>query len=460
MAHTRGAALIAAVVLLATFTTACGGPVAAPTGPAAAPAADGLAAAQTATARECGTSGGTPLCVSVPVRPSGDAGSGEVRGEVAVTVTAASSFDELDFSWGPTPETTKPVFVDFAAPWGFRWPTRGLPDGAGYLVVRAAPAATGLGQPVALRLTIANGDAGNTTTAAVRDWAGRFRPRPLAAGSGPLIAAVGDGGDGTALSDAVAAYVERSPANVLLYLGDIYETGTPAEWENNFGTPSWADNGRGLAWGRLAGFTQPVLGNHEAHYRDVWRAYWRGRPLYSTFVYGGVRFLLLDSECGRPGPFSCWQRGAQYRWAQRVLATNTYRCVVAVWHRPILSPGPVARYMTPLWQLIADNGGDLVLNGHQHHMQAYRPLDGALRAGRPGSHLVELVAGSGGHILHRDVSTDPRSQWQAMGVPGALFIAPTGGRGGHATRLSYVFKDIHHRVVRTRAGAGAGSVTC
>jgi hypothetical protein len=134
--------------------------------------------------------------------------------------------------------------------------------------------------------------------------------------------------------------------------------------------------------------------------------------------------------------------------------------VVAAWHRPVLSPGPVARYMQPLWQLIAAHGGDLVLNGHQHHMQAYRPLDGTMRAGRPGSHMLELVAGSGGHIPHRDVSTDPRSRWQAMGVPGVLFLTPQGNNGGRATRLSYAFRDLHDRVVRTRAGSGAGSVTC
>src|SRR6185503_6643772 len=134
----------------------------------------------------------------------------------------------------------------------------------------------------------------------------------------------------------------------------------------------------------------------------------------------------LDSECGGGAP-DCRPGGAQYRFAQRVLAANTYRCVVAVWHRPVLSPGPEAPIMRSLWRLVAAYGGDLVLNGHQHHMQAYEPLNGALRAGGPDSHLVELVSGSGGHIPHRDVSTDPRSRWQAMGVPGALFITAHGG---------------------------------
>jgi hypothetical protein len=457
MAHGRVTALITTLVLLA--TAACGGPVAAPTEPRPLGLAGPPTGAPAAgTARACGASGGTPLCVSVPVTGANDV----VQGNVAVSVTADSSFNKLDFAWGPTPDKTTPVYVDFAAPWEFRWSTRGLPDGAGYLVVRAAPSASGLGDPVALRLNIQNDATGNNSAAVARDWSSRFRPRPLAPGRDPVIAAVGDGGDGTPISDAVAAYIGQSPANVLLYLGDIYENGTPAEWENNFGTSVWSDPaGGGYAWGRLAGFTQPVIGNHEAHYPAAWRAYWRGRPTWSTFVYGGVRFLLLDSECGQSnGPRSCGPGTPQYDFAAQVLAANTYRCVVAVWHRPVLTPGPPAPAMRPLWRLVASHGADLVLNGHQHDMEIYQPLDGSLRAGRSGSHLVQLIAGSGGHILHRDVVSDPRNWWQAMGVPGALFITAVGGGSGEATQLDFAFRDIHNRVVQADAGAGAGSVRC
>jgi hypothetical protein len=494
MGHTRGrvAALLLALASLAGTAlagTACGGPEVAPPEPL--PGGFVPATDRPGPARACGASGGTPLCLSAP--------SARLSGEVAVTVTADAGVDELEFSWGATPETAEHLLTDFDAPWEFRWPTASHPDGAGYLVVRAAPAATGLGQPVALRLTLANGGAANGAAAGgpangaaagdtgagagvaadgagaaaagaggglvaggASDWSSRFRPRPLRGGRDPVIAAVGDGGDGGPTSDAVAAYLERSRANMLLYLGDIYERGTAAEWDNNFGTASWFDPaGRGRGWGRMAAFTQPVIGNHEAHHREVWRSYWRGRPDWTTLVYGGVRFLLLDSECGRSvGPQDCGPGSPQYNFVARVLAANTHRCVVAVWHRPVLSPGPPAPVMRPLWRLVASHGADLVLNGHQHHMQIYRPLDGELRAGRPDSHLVQLVSGGGGHIPHRDVSNDPRSRWQAMGVPGALFITAHGGGGGPATRLSYTFRDLHDRVVRTQAGAGTGAVTC
>jgi hypothetical protein len=172
-------------------------------------------------------------------------------------------------------------------------------------------------------------------------------------------------------------------------------------------------------------------------------------------VYGGVRFLLLDSDCDRR---TC---DAQLTFARRTLAANRYACVVAAWHRPVLSPGPRAPWMAPLWRLVASHGGDLVLNGHQHHMQVLKPLNGALAAGQRDSHLVQIVSGAGGHILHRDRSTDPRGAWQAMGVPGALFLTLVGGGpNAAATGLTWAFRDTSGRIVSTPAGPGTGSVTC
>ncbi|GAA1736775.1 metallophosphoesterase family protein [Luedemannella helvata] len=381
-------------------------------------------------ARACGTSSGARLCVSVP--------DVTLRGTVSVTTTVEGWSNQVRFSWGRTIRDAQPLLTAFGRPWALTWPTAAYPDGPGYLMAQAYSSGQGLGAPVALRLTIDNG---GTRPAVARDWAARFAPRAdppadLWRADGPVIAAVGDGGDGTADSAAVAALIRRSPANVLLYLGDIYEKGTAAEWRTNF-----ADNG----WGPLVGFTQPVYGNHEAHNPDAWRAFWRGRPTWSTFTYAGVRFLLLDSECAKRG---C---PAQYAWARRVLAANRHSCVVAAWHRPVLSPGPEAPWMASLWRLVADHGGDLILNGHQHHMQAFRPLDGTLR--RTG-HVVQLISGAGGHIPHRDRDGDERSAWLATGVPGAVFI--TAGAGV----LRWEFRDTRGRVVTTPAGPGTGSVTC
>lgn len=401
--------------------------------------------------RQCGVSHGSRLCISVP--------DVTVRGVVTVATSVSGWPGQVRFSWGRTASGGDTLLAAFGPPWALRWPTMDYPDGTGYLVARAYSSRQGLGDPVSIRLTIANGSlsaaevvSGARSGSRLRDWASRFRPRAAPArplwpsGGRPTIAAVGDGGDGGANSATVAELVRRSPANMLLYLGDIYERGTAAEWETNFGSPGWSgpSDSSGRDWGRLVTFTQPVLGNHEAHNMSVWRSYWRGRPSWSTFVFGGVRFLLLDSECPQKG---C---AAQEQWARRVLTSSRQSCVVAAWHRPVISPGPEAPWMASLWRLVAEHGGDLVLNGHQHEMGVYRPMNGALQADRPDSHLVQIISGSGGHILHRDRENDRRGAWQTLGVPGAVFLTP--GRG----RISWEFRDTQGRTLR----GGSGSVRC
>ena len=53
--------------------------------------------------------------------------------------------------------------------------------------------------------------------------------------------------------------------------------------------------------------------------------------------------------------------------------------------------------MRTIWELLADNGGDLVLNGHTHNMEVYGPLDGRLNANQADSTMWEIISGSGGH---------------------------------------------------------------
>ena len=174
---------------------------------------------------------------------------------------------------------------------------------------------------------------GNVTTVPSNplDWASLFQPRPST--GDPVIAAVGDGADGRARSDAVAASISASDATALLYLGDVYERGTPAEWDANYGRASF-DIGGTWRWGALARYTVPTLGNHEVASLAVWRDYWHGRPDYQTFTLGGVRYFDLDSECTPVG--GCGVGSPQYTFVQQALATNTYPCVIAFWHRPVL----------------------------------------------------------------------------------------------------------------------------
>ena len=127
------------------------------------------------------------------------------------------------------------------------------------------------------------------------------------------IWAVGDGADGSPESYAVARMIARSDPDRFLYLGDVYPTGTAADFATRY-EPTY---------GRLASITAPTVGNHEAANREVgYDPYWRkvkGRrlPHHYAFDAGGWRITFLraqvvfnlreESKLAVPAAFNCLQ---------------------------------------------------------------------------------------------------------------------------------------------------------
>jgi hypothetical protein len=386
-------------------------------------------------AQQCGTSAGYSICLSVP--------SGPLAGDVTISATVSGStagISEMRFSWGSTASNSNQLLSDFEAPYTFVWRTGQYLDATQWLNVRVERGGTTLGAPVSMQATLENGnDTGvpqNPT-----DWSQLFVPR--ASSGDPVVAAAGDGGDGTVRSNAIADQILGSEASVLLYLGDLYERGTAAEFDFNYGRSSFEPGG-GRQWGALARWTKPTLGNHEGFNIPTWRNYWHGRPNWETFVYGGVRFFDLNSECGRIG--GCGTSSAQYRFVANALAASTQSCVVAFWHRPVLSVWEDTATMEPIWALLANNGGDLVLNGHDHTAVRTFPLNAALQAGQPDSHMVQLTVGSAGHQLTSVTDGDQRYAWHLRNVAGAAYATLVGGGSGAATALQIEFRDENGQV--------------
>jgi len=400
-------------------------------------------------AAQCGLSEGYTLCIEVP--------DGVLSGDITVSATASGGTKAIayvEFQWG-----TKRVLVDFWAPYTFTWQTAKYLDGTAPLKARVVTYPNEVaGSFVSLSATLDNGNV-TSVPANPTDWDERFQPRPVT-DADPVIAAVGDSADGSATSDAVAASIQAATPHLLLYLGDIYEYGTWPEWLGYYGVSSWDDpNGVGDRWGAMASYTDYTLGNHEARELATWRDYWHGRPNWRAFEYGGVYFLNLNSECALVG--GCGVGSPQYTFVEQALAATTKSCVVAYWHRPVLSAVSDTPAMEPLWSLIARNGGDLVLNGHAHTMQAFKPLNASLQAKQPDSHVVELVSGAGAHHFTSAVETDTRAQWHGKNTAGAVYITAVGGAGGAATRLDWEFRDTAGAPVVDAGGtAGSGSVPC
>lgn len=288
-----------------------------------------------------------------------------------------------------------------------RWWTRRAARAWAVALAAAALAAVGIG--LALRA--------DRTPAAQTVANSAFRSAP-ARGTAALVWAVGDGADGNATSREIARRIERERPDRLLYLGDVYETGTAEEFKSGYDT----------VYGRLTRLTAPTPGNHEWPNRTTgYDPYWRSKtgaatPGWYAFRLGGWRFLSLNSEAPHdPG-------SPQVRWLERTLARERGTCTLAFWHRPLQSAGKHGDQgdVEPLWNPLRGKAS-IVVNAHDHNIQRLRPRDG----------IAEYIAGAGGRSRYKLDASDPRLAFADDQRDGALRIELRPGRA----ELSFVTVD-------------------
>lgn len=251
---------------------------------------------------------------------------------------------------------------------------------------------------------------------------------PVSAPSGQFVPSVGDApatvwaiGDAAGPereSEALASQIARAQPDRLLYLGDVYETGTAEEFAENYDR----------LYGDLAGVTAPTAGNHEWGNRDQgYDAYWKARkartpPLTYSFRAAGWEILSLNSEADHG-------RGSQQlRWLRRAVA-QPGDCRLAFWHRPRYSAGLEhgdEASLAPFWDALRGRA-KLVVSGHEHDMQRLEPRDG----------LTQLVSGAGGHSSYEVDEQDERLAFADDERTGALRIRLSGGRA----RIAFVASD-------------------
>lgn len=230
--------------------------------------------------------------------------------------------------------------------------------------------------------------------------------------AGPVtITAAGDIGwcaDLTA-AEQTAKIIDQYPGPVLA-LGDLaYLSGTAEQFQNCYGP----------TWGRFRTRTRPVPGNHEylspgagpyyEYFGDI--AGPSGDGFYA-FTLGNWRVIALNSNIEM-------QRGSpQYIWLQRELQTPS-KCTLAFWHHPRFTSGPNLdnTNTAPLWDLLYQNGVDVVLNGHDHLYERFLPMnpDGQLDRDKG---IREFISGGGGALLYKFASVKPNSasRYEGYGV--------------------------------------------
>jgi hypothetical protein len=230
----------------------------------------------------------------------------------------------------------------------------------------------------------------------------RLRPKSV-------VWAVGDAAVGRPEAEGVAGMVLNHRVDRLLYLGDVYETGTAREFETNY---------RPL-YGRVGKVTAPTIGNHEwpnvaTGYVPYWTAV-RGTPppFWYAFAVSGWQLISLNSNL----PTSA----DQLHWLSHLIeATPRYgNCRIAFMHHPRFSAG-LHGDLDALQGLVdeLDAHARILLAGHDHDMQRLRPVDG----------ITQYVDGSGGNEIYPVDRSDPRVQFADDTDHGALRIRVRPGR--------------------------------
>ena len=218
-----------------------------------------------------------------------------------------------------------------------------------------------------------------------------------------VVWAVGDAAAPLPAARRLAATIRRAQPDRFLYLGDVYEYGTAAEFRRGYDP----------LYGSLAGITEPTPGNHEWGNRlSGYYPYWRAKkghsqPPWSSVRVAGWELLDLNSEAAHGAG------SRQLRWLDRAVASGG-DCRIAFWHRPRFSAGLVhgdAPDTAPLWNALRGRAR-AVLSGHEHDLQRLRPRGG----------LTQYVAGAGGRSRYALSGRDPRLAWGSDDREGALRI--------------------------------------
>lgn len=198
------------------------------------------------------------------------------------------------------------------------------------------------------------------------------------AGAAPAAAttiyAVGDT-DASSGSKALANYVIARSPDRFFYLGDVYETGTAAEFQSRYNA----------IWGTIASRTDPVIGNHEYPNRTLgYFPYWASKRSWSATTAQhrayvtpeGWQVIAYSSE---------HSASSEAAWVNARIAEHPGTCRIVMAHKGRHSQ-PDITGQEAVWKVIK-NRTALNLAAHHHLYLRFAKIDG----------VTVIISGLGGH---------------------------------------------------------------
>jgi acid phosphatase type 7 len=252
-----------------------------------------------------------------------------------------------------------------------------------------------------------------------------------------------------------AKLLANIPGTVYTLGDNTYPKGRRVEFANCYdnyllSNGSTYNPSRRAWWGKYKRRTMPTLGNHEylnfeevgdappsKPYFDYFRAvngfkeprapvpnsadnpgltYGKG---YYSYDRGGWHIVALNSNCDKVG--GCGRYSPQGRWLRNDLADNPSRCTLAYWHHPLYASGTGSDTpaVKPFWSMLHDRDADVILAGHAHRYERFRPIT---PNGTPSPNGIrQFIVGTGGEPGGVQYGpNDPNLQVKKTDTPGVL----------------------------------------
>ena len=165
-------------------------------------------------------------------------------------------------------------------------------------------------------------------------------------------------------------------------------------------TPSWGDPRK-----RIMSVLRPSVGNHDYQADRAAPSYrYFGDRIgppgkgYYSYDLGDWHIIVLNSELAIDGTAA--EKAAQLEWLKEDLAQHRRLCTMSYFHKPLFTSSyreGIAEMRT-LWTMLYDADVDLILNGHDHHYERFRPQtpDGVADTTRG---IEQIIVGTGGATL-------------------------------------------------------------
>ena len=303
------------------------------------------------------------------------------------------------------------LLIDYQSPYIFQLPTTYWMDGNYTLSVEALLRDAFVTQRSNISLVFNNGIITPPVNTNVYQPASGRPPN----GDEPFtVAAGGDGASGELNSGYVTNLLASIDPNLFLWLGDVMEKGSMAEFYNWYGVGN-------VYFGQFRSITNPTIGNHEYEngVAPGYFYYWDNIPNYYSYDANGWHFISLNSNSAYVVVDAL---SAQYQWLAQDLASHQGTCTIIYYHHPRFSIGSQGDTpeLSDIWALMAQNGVEIVINGHDHNYQRWVPLDGNGQPSPTG--ITEFVAGATGHGVTAFATTDSRVVYASDDSPNAYGV--------------------------------------